>query len=173
MRQLIWFRTDLRVQDNSALAAAMQAGATIALFIITPGQWLAHDDAASKVDFWLRNLRALQSRLAQLNVRLFIRPAEDWDEVDYVFDRTSVAEDVDVHLREVEQQLRQVRVAFDNITGALHRRLDKVKHNAAGYMAAYAPMQPSKDGEEAMRLVLELLGVDGAHFAGPIQDGNS
>ena len=81
MRQLIWFRTDLRVQDNSALAAAMQAGPAIALFIITPGQWLAHDDAASKVDFWLRNLRALQSRLAQLNVPLLIRRAENWDEV--------------------------------------------------------------------------------------------
>jgi len=113
--------------------------------------------------------------LALEEIRTLPTTAEDWDEVEYEFDRTSVAEDVDVHLCEVESQLRQVRVAFDNLTGALHRRLDKVKHNAAGYMAAYAPVQPSKDGEEAMRLVLELLVGDGAHFAGPIhtEDGNS
>ena len=29
---------------------------------ITPEQWLAHDDAPCKVDFWLRNLQHLHSR---------------------------------------------------------------------------------------------------------------
>lgn len=87
MRQLVWFRTDLRVQDNSALAAAMQAGHTVALYIISPGQWLAHDDAPAKVDFWLRNLRALQSRLAQLNVPLLIRQADSWVDVPAVLAR--------------------------------------------------------------------------------------
>ena len=80
MRQLIWFRTDLRVLDNSALSAAMQAGPTVAVFLISPAQWLAHDDAPSKVDFWLRNLQILQTRLQQLNVPLLIRQAEHWDD---------------------------------------------------------------------------------------------
>lgn len=31
MRQLIWFRVDLRVQDNTALTAAVQAGPTMTL----------------------------------------------------------------------------------------------------------------------------------------------
>ncbi|HEX5843539.1 MAG TPA: deoxyribodipyrimidine photo-lyase, partial [Pseudomonas sp.] len=50
MLQLIWFRTDLRVQDNSALTAAMSSGPTVALYLLSPGQWLSHDDAPSKVD---------------------------------------------------------------------------------------------------------------------------
>lgn len=78
MRQLIWFRTDLRVLDNSALTAAMQAGPTVAVYLISPAQWLAHDDAPSKIDFWLRNLQALQTRLAQLNVPLLVREADRW-----------------------------------------------------------------------------------------------
>lgn len=76
MRQLIWFRNDLRINDNTALQAALQAGPTAAVFIITPGQWLAHNDAPCKVDFLLRNLVELEKSLATLNVPLLIRNAD-------------------------------------------------------------------------------------------------
>lgn len=80
MRQLIWFRSDLRVSDNTALAAALQAGPALAVFLITPGQWRAHDEASCKVDFWLRNLKTLEAQLRQLNVPLLIRHAEHWSD---------------------------------------------------------------------------------------------
>ncbi|WAJ38665.1 deoxyribodipyrimidine photo-lyase [Pseudomonas sp. GOM7] len=78
MRRLIWFRSDLRVQDNSALNQAMGAGPSIALYLITPGQWQRHDDAPCKVDFWLRNLAQLSQALAALGVPLLIRRCDDW-----------------------------------------------------------------------------------------------
>ncbi|MEK1905790.1 MAG: deoxyribodipyrimidine photo-lyase, partial [Pseudomonas sp.] len=78
MRQLMWLRSDLRTQDNTALHAAMGAGPTIALYLISPQQWLEHDDAPCKVDFWLRNLVELRQRLAELNVPLLIRRAPHW-----------------------------------------------------------------------------------------------
>ncbi|TDL93731.1 deoxyribodipyrimidine photo-lyase [Stutzerimonas stutzeri ATCC 17588 = LMG 11199] len=78
MTQLLWLRSDLRVSDNTALAAAMAAGPTVALYLITPCQWLAHDDAPCKVDFWLRNLVALSEQLHALNVPLLIREVDDW-----------------------------------------------------------------------------------------------
>ncbi len=77
--QLIWFRSDLRVHDNSALSAALERGTTVAVYLISPGQWLAHDDAACKVDFWLRNLVELKQALKSLNVPLLIRHADTWD----------------------------------------------------------------------------------------------
>jgi len=80
MRQLIWFRTDLRVQDNTALASALSAGPTLAVFVLSPEQWLRHDDAPCKVDFWLRNLPHLSRALGELNVPLLIRHADTWDE---------------------------------------------------------------------------------------------
>lgn len=55
--QLIWLRTDLRHDDNTAPSAAAKRGPTLAVYLISPEQWLAHDDAPSKVT-WLRNLRA-------------------------------------------------------------------------------------------------------------------
>ncbi|WP_120994397.1 cryptochrome/photolyase family protein [Stutzerimonas urumqiensis] len=78
MLQLIWLRTDLRADDNTALSAAMANGPTVALFLITPEQWRRHDDAACKVDFWLRNLACLGERLERLGVPLLIRQVPDW-----------------------------------------------------------------------------------------------
>lgn len=80
MPQLIWFRNDLRIHDNTALHAALQAGPSIAVFTPSPQQWLLHDDAPSKIDFLLRNLAELQKSLAGLNVPLLIRPTESWQE---------------------------------------------------------------------------------------------
>ena len=73
--QLIWLRSDLRLHDNTALSAAVQRGPTVAVYLLSPEQWLAHDDAPCKVDFWLRNLHALSRALGQLNIALLIRSA--------------------------------------------------------------------------------------------------
>src|SRR5690606_27787203 len=81
MRQLIWYRTDLRVQDNTALLAAMRRGPTLAVYLISPGQWQLHGDAPCKVDFWLRSLAQLKLQLQSLNVPMLIRHAEHWREV--------------------------------------------------------------------------------------------
>ncbi len=78
--QLIWLRSDLRITDNTALSAACERGPSIALWLISPGQWQAHDDAACKVDFWLRNLRELRQALDALNIPLLIRKIDTWDE---------------------------------------------------------------------------------------------
>ncbi|GLO15313.1 deoxyribodipyrimidine photo-lyase [Pseudomonas putida] len=77
---LTWLRSDLRINDNTALSAASERGPTIALWLISPGQWQAHDDAACKVDFWLRNLHDLRQSLEGLNIPLLIRAIDNWDQ---------------------------------------------------------------------------------------------
>ena len=67
---LCWLRNDLRSHDNSALWHAAQHGAVVAVFLITPRTWAEHDEAAAKVDFWLRNLAELASELGHLNIPL-------------------------------------------------------------------------------------------------------
>ena len=82
--QLIWLRSDLRHLDNTALSAATHRGPTTAVYLISPQQWLAHDDAPCKVDFWLRNLRTLSDSLQQLNIPLLIRTCPTWDQAPVV-----------------------------------------------------------------------------------------
>ncbi|QQZ41190.1 deoxyribodipyrimidine photo-lyase [Pseudomonas sp. SK3(2021)] len=82
--QLIWLRSDLRLHDNTALSAATQRGPTVALYLLSPRQWQAHDDAPCKVDFWLRNLEQLSSDLARLNIPLLVRQAPSWEQAPQV-----------------------------------------------------------------------------------------
>ena len=74
MRALMWFRSDLRVRDNTALAAACRAAdaGVVAVYAVCREQWKEHDWSAVKVDFILRTLQALRKELASINVPLKI-----------------------------------------------------------------------------------------------------
>ena len=67
---VVWFRTDLRIQNNPALTSAINNGSVVAVYIATPEQWRKHDDAAIKLDFWRRNLVCLKSELTKIQVPL-------------------------------------------------------------------------------------------------------
>jgi len=82
---VVWFRSDLRARDNLALAGALEGGDVVALYIATPGQWQAHDDAPIKLDFWRRNLEALDQTLGALNIPLVTCEVSDYDAVTDVF----------------------------------------------------------------------------------------
>lgn len=149
--QLLWLRTDLRVQDNSALAAAMAAGPTVALFLLSPAQWQAHDDAPSKVDFWLRNLTELRRELAALNVPLLVRQADDWSAAPRVIAElcqqlriaaVQVNEEYGVHESRRDQAVAQ---ALDALGINFHSHLDQllfrpgsVLTQSGGYFQVYS-----------------------------------
>lgn len=74
-RHLVWFRNDLRITDNTALHAAANPApdaGVLGVFVISPGEWTAHDVAPVRVDFILRTLRVLSHDLAQRNIPLLI-----------------------------------------------------------------------------------------------------
>lgn len=74
MTALMWFRSDLRTDDNAALRAAMAASKQVAaVFYATPAQWREHELAPVKGEFLWRNLEALAAALAKLNVPLHVR----------------------------------------------------------------------------------------------------
>lgn len=71
--QVIWFRQDLRLSDQGAVAAAAKAGPVVALYIYDAeqgGDWAI--GAASK--YWLHHsLNALRAKLASHGVKLILR----------------------------------------------------------------------------------------------------
>ena len=83
--QLLWLRQDLRTFDHSALHHAMAAGPTIAIVILSPQQWRIHQDAAIKIDFYLRQLASLQQQLQALNVPLLLLRVENWRDIAAAF----------------------------------------------------------------------------------------
>lgn len=79
-RQLIWLRSDLRINDNSALAAAAAKGPVIAVFLRTIPQWQDHGHGANKIDFWARGVAALKTALNGLNIPLLHRDIDYFDQ---------------------------------------------------------------------------------------------
>lgn len=82
MRPLVWFRSDLRVRDNTALheASASADNGVVAVFAITPEQWRdKHDWGWPKADFTLRNAAALSEELERLNIALRVIETPDYD----------------------------------------------------------------------------------------------
>ncbi len=75
MRSIVWFREDLRVQDNPALFEATEASidGVVGLYIIDESMWQKNNVASCRVEFILRGLAQLSKTLAQLNIPLLIR----------------------------------------------------------------------------------------------------
>ena len=77
--QLVWFRNDLRIADNTALWQACESGSPVsAIFFITPQQWQAHCQSAVQVEFRLRCLAELAQSLKKLGIPLQVETASDF-----------------------------------------------------------------------------------------------
>ena len=83
MRPLVWFRSDLRTADNTALYEACRCAdqGVIAVFVICPDQWRDHDWAPVKADFLLRNLADLSQALSEINIPLLVIEVPRFDAV--------------------------------------------------------------------------------------------
>ncbi|EML2679570.1 deoxyribodipyrimidine photo-lyase [Klebsiella michiganensis] len=77
---LVWFRADLRIHDNLALAAACRDphAEVLGLFIATPGQWRQHGMAPRQAAFMVSHLHSLQAALVEKGIPLQIEHAEDF-----------------------------------------------------------------------------------------------
>ncbi len=78
--QLVWLRSDLRIHDNTALAAAAAKGPVVAVFLRSVAQWQSHGHGATKIDFWARGVSALQGALNGLNIPLLHRDIDRYAE---------------------------------------------------------------------------------------------
>ncbi len=131
MSGLVWFRTDLRHLDHPALHAAAEQGSVTAVFLVSPAQWQAHDEASVKVDFWLRNLAELVKALEALGIPLLVRTADTWAQAPQVL--LDLAREVGAQhlyfndeygLNEAARDEAVVK-AFDAAGFATHRYLDQ------------------------------------------------
>lgn len=68
MTTLVWFRNDLRVADNPALAEACEHGHVVACFVVSDVQWRDHDVGERRLAFLGRTLNALAIELARLGI---------------------------------------------------------------------------------------------------------
>ena len=71
MKNLVWFRNDLRVHDNPALSSACSGdNEVVAVYIVSEAQWEEHNDSVNKIAFWFRCLEELEKKLNKIKDEL-------------------------------------------------------------------------------------------------------
>ena len=71
MKGIIWFRSDLRTDDNPALLNAINnCEEIIAIYIFSELQWKLHHESNIKHEFLINNLNLLEKSLKKLNIPL-------------------------------------------------------------------------------------------------------
>ncbi|KAF5772315.1 putative deoxyribodipyrimidine photo-lyase [Helianthus annuus] len=77
MTSVVWFRRDLRVEDNPALVAGVRSGKVIAVFVWTPEEE-CHYYPGRVSRWWLKqNLSLLDSSLQNLGTSLIRKRSTD------------------------------------------------------------------------------------------------
>jgi deoxyribodipyrimidine photo-lyase len=150
MTTLVWFRQDLRIADNPALAAAGETGdAVVPVYLFAPaeeGVWAP--GGASR--WWLHHsLKCLGDDLARLGSRLVLRRGEDslgmladlarecgadrilWNRR---YEPASIARD-----RRVKAELRERGLVTESFNGALLHEPWTVKTKAGGPFQVFTP----------------------------------
>ncbi|AAO27003.1 deoxyribodipyrimidine photolyase [Buchnera aphidicola str. Bp (Baizongia pistaciae)] len=77
---LMWFRNDLRLSDNSALhfSCRNNASTVLALFIATPKQWERHCLAPKKKMLIYKNIVALKKKITELGIIFYYYESTDY-----------------------------------------------------------------------------------------------
>ena len=73
----MWFRNDLRMDDNPALREACKSSEEVhAIYIYSQNQNQKHNEANCKTEFFIENLKVLESDLSKINIPLNIINSE-------------------------------------------------------------------------------------------------
>ena len=82
VRGAVWFRSDLRLDDNPALMSALHAcEEVVGVYIFSAAQWKAHNESNIKNEFLINNLIALERSLDRFNIPLIAINTENYDEL--------------------------------------------------------------------------------------------
>lgn len=75
---LLWFRNDLRLDDNPALDRALAFGCKHAIYIKTPQQWQQHDKSQIQIELIERHLEMLAYQLEFVGIKLDVVEVPDF-----------------------------------------------------------------------------------------------
>lgn len=129
---LMWFRNDLRVHDNPALKAAMEAGETRAIYFWCEKQWQSHHLSPARKKLTLLALEDLAASLGDLGVELKVIQTDKFADipdlltssfkaspVQHVFANAEYAIDERIRDRAVKQLCRERDIKWHPYHGTI------------------------------------------------------
>ena len=155
MRNLVWFRNDLRVYDNPALDAACNPNnEVVAVYIVSESQWDEHNDSVNKISFWFRCLVELEKELKKINIPLIILKSDFYKDHPKKLLEFSTENNLDNIFFNIEYPVderkrdEEVTQAFENQNKGAFSFHDQVIHKpgtlktkAGGDFSVYSPFK--------------------------------
>ncbi|RKQ95869.1 deoxyribodipyrimidine photo-lyase type I [Kushneria sinocarnis] len=151
-RQLVWFRTDLRTIDHTALSHAAERGPVIGVVVRTLQQWREHGHGANKLDFWQRGIAALSEELTALRIPLKILDIDTFERTpDALLELTRDLACEALHFNDEyglneQNRDRRVHATLSEADIAVHRYTDQViftpgtlKTGSGDYYSVFTP----------------------------------
>lgn len=148
MRGMVWFRRDLRVHDQPALAAACEeCDEIIPLFVFDEPLLVSHEFGSACVNFMLGCLESLESSLAGLGIPLqwrrgnpveeVVRAARDWN-VNIVYWNRDYEPRAKARDRHVQQQLAQMGVSVQTFKDHVVFEAEEIRGATGDPMQRYS-----------------------------------
>lgn len=147
---LLWFRNDLRVHDNPAVAYALEHGVTQAVFIATPEEWSKHHMAPIKVDLILRHVALLYAQLKQLGIDLTIIHGSDYNgQIDTILthlesiqsNQVIVNQELELRERNRDEKLKQLGINIMAFEGDVIVPKGLVRNNSGAMFKVFTPFK--------------------------------
>jgi deoxyribodipyrimidine photo-lyase len=82
VRGAVWFRSDLRLDDNPALIKALNTCTElVGVYIFSKAQWKLHNESNIKHEFLINNLKALEQSLNRFNIPLIVINTKNYEDL--------------------------------------------------------------------------------------------
>lgn len=89
--QIVWFKRDLRIKDNTALIEATKHGAVLPLYILEPELWQQPDMSCRQYQFLCESLEELKLETEKLGQSLVIRVGEALEVLQDLHDKNTIS----------------------------------------------------------------------------------
>ena len=180
MKSIIWFRNDLRIDDNPAMRAACDNSAEVhAIFLYSKDQLKDHNEADVKINFLIENLKCLSNSLEELNIPLSIIDSTGFDEdpniilktaidrnVNEVFFNKQFGEDEKKRDRNVVTKLRASNIKVESFNDQIVYEAGSIRTGQDNPYSVFTPFKRKK----VENFDMEFLDID--HKYTPMPQGN-
>ena len=155
MKSLVWFRSDIRMDDNPALREACANYSEVhAIYLYSPKQLNAHNESNVKIDFLIQNLTILNNILNKFNIPLTVLESDGFDndsllikdisierQIDKVFWNNQIGEDEQARDRKTIEFLSKINIEHESFFDQVVYEPGTLKTGQGGPYSVFTPFK--------------------------------
>jgi deoxyribodipyrimidine photo-lyase len=155
MKSLVWFRSDIRMDDNPALREACANYSEVhAIYLYSPKQLNAHNESNIKIDFLIQNLAVLANNLNKFNIPLTVLESDGFDndsllikdisikrQIDKVFWNNQIGEDEKARDLKTIEFLSKINIEYESFFDQVVYEPGTLKTGQGGPYSVFTPFK--------------------------------